>query len=86
MPAVSPVLELCFSAMTKKEVESPKGMSVILADFRDPAEVLRFLEENMSPAELIEVDDLEVAGDIILRRLMKLEFSDMPEFRAWDFY
>ena len=86
MPAVSPVLELCFSAMTKKEVESPKGMSVILADFRDPAEVLRFLEENVSPAELIEVDDLEVAGDIILRRVMNLEFADMPEFRAWDFY
>ena len=86
MPAILPVLELCFSTMTKKEVESPKGMSVILADFRDPAEVLRFIEENISPAELIEVDDLEVAGDMILRRVMKLEFADMPEFRAWDFY
>jgi hypothetical protein len=86
MPAVLPVLELCFSTMTQEEVESPKGMSVILASFRDPAEVLRYIEENMSPAELIEVDDLEVAGDMVLRRVMKLEFADMPEFRAWDFY
>jgi hypothetical protein len=86
MPAILPVLELCFSAMTQKEVESPKGMSVILADFRDPAEVLRFIEENVLPEELIEVDDLEVAGDMVLRRVMKLEFADMPEFRAWDFY
>lgn len=86
MPAIMPVLELCFCTMTQAEVESPKGMSVILADFRDPAEVLRFIEENVSPAELIEVDDLEVAGDIILRRVLKLEFADMPEFRAWDFY
>jgi hypothetical protein len=61
-------------------------MSVILADFRDPAEVLRFIEENVLPEELIEVDDLEVAGDMVLRRVMKLEFADMPEFRAWDFY
>ncbi len=86
MPAILPVLELCFSTMTQEEVESPKGMSVILADFRDPAEVLRYIEENVSPSELIEVDDLEVAGDMVLRRVMKLEFADMPEFRAWDFY
>ncbi len=86
MPAVLPVLELCFSTMTQEEVESPKGMSVILASFRDPAEVLRYIEENVSPAELIEVNDLEIAGDMILRRVMKLEFADMPEFRAWDFY
>lgn len=86
MPAVLPVLELCFSTMTQEEVESPKGMSVILASFRDPKEVLRYIEENVSPAELIEVDDLEVAGDMVLRRVMKLEFSDLPEFRAWDFY
>lgn len=86
VPAVMPVLELCLSAMTQEEVESPKGMSYLLVTFRDPEQVLPYIEENISPAELIEVDDLEVAGDIILRRVMKLEFADMPEFRAWDFY
>lgn len=86
VPAVMPVLELCLSAMTQEEVESPKGMGYLLATFRDPKQVLPYIEENVSPAELIEVDDLEVAGDIILRRVMKLEFADMPEFRAWDFY
>lgn len=86
VPAVMPVLELCLSAMTQEEVESPKGMGYLLATFRDPKQVLPYIEENVSPEELIEVDDLEVAGDIVLRRVMRLEFSDMPEFRAWDFY
>jgi hypothetical protein len=86
LPAVMPVLELCLSTISQEGIESPKGMGYFLATLRDPKEILSYIEENVTPADLIEVDDLEVAGDMVLRRVLKLEFSDLPEFRAWDFY
>ena len=83
---IMPVRELCLSAIAEEEIDSPKGIAYLLTAFRDPKELLPLIEETISPADLIEADDLETAGDMVLRRLMKIELSGMPEFRAWDFY